>query len=79
MDVRTDKRMDNGHNAMTIPSWPLASGAKEGRNLTLHLAKQISQTHKYNRQQMEVTKESGDINWVSTETDAKCNAGTMGR
>ena len=27
-DARTDERTDDGHNAMTIALWPLASGAK---------------------------------------------------
>ena len=26
---RTDRRTHNGHNAMTIARWPLASGAKK--------------------------------------------------
>ena len=27
-DKRTDRRMHDGHNTMTIVRWPLASGAK---------------------------------------------------
>ena len=38
---------------------------EKGRDLTLDLAKQIFQAHKYNRQQMEAMKESGDVDWVS--------------
>ena len=38
---------------------------EKGRDLNLDLAKQISQAHKYNRQQMEAMKESGEVDWVS--------------